>query len=505
MAQKEERIFFNNSLKNFCNIAVLMGSMTYGFYTMIKQSQATSESSGTLLSEDDILSYCCYGIMLFFFCLISPQIITTMIGIVFLGPFNQKKIKTNAFCALDLPWISVRVVTRGTYPELVSKNVVKNIDVIKSCGITKFVLEVVTDEPLYINETLDEYKQNYVETVVPENYRSKCDTRKKARALQYCLEEGVSTLSKDDYVVHLDEETLLTTDSMNGIINFINEGNHMIGQGIITYGMLPCPSSPSFTWVQHHLCTIADSVRVSDDVGKNKTQFKLLHKPYFGMKGSFVVTKFEAERKVTWDFGPAGSVAEDAWFGLRAIDLGYSIDFIEGDMLERSPFTLYDFIKQRQRWMQGLFMVAFLSPIRIKTKLFLIISVSSWLVSPLYSVLIILQKFVLINPPGLIITIQRFMEVYFVYLHIVGYMRQFEFSFRKFVFLIPNIAIGCLSNAILENAATILAIKCLCQGDCYDFHVVQKEIVADNPFFSNTPNGKRNGFNKTNTRHEKER
>ena len=505
MAYKEEHIGFNNSLKNLCNVAFFIGSMIYGFHTMMKRSQATSKSSETLSSEDDILSYCCYGLMLFFFCLISPQIITTMIGIVFLGPFNQKKIKTNCFSGLDVPWICVRVVTRGTYPKLVSRNVVKNIDVIKACGITKFVLEVVTDQPLYINETLDEYKQNYIETVVPENYRSKGDTRKKARALQYCLEEGVNSLSKDDYIVHLDEETLLTNDSMNGIINFITEGKHMIGQGIITYGMLPSPSSPSFTWVQHHLCTIADSVRVSDDVGKNKTQFKLLHKPFFGMKGSFVVTKFEAERKVTWDFGPAGSVAEDAWFGLRAVDLGYSIDFIEGDMLERSPFTLYDFVKQRQRWMQGLFMVAYLSPMRIKTKLFLIMSVSSWLVSPLYSVLVILQKFVLINPPGLIILIQRFMEIYFIYLHVVGYMRQFEFSLSKFVFLIPNVAIGCLSNAVLENAATILAIKSLCQGDCYDFHVVQKEIFVGNTLFSKDGNGKRNGFNKMNTRHEKER
>ena len=36
----------------------------------------------------------------------------------------------------------------------------KVIKQIKASGIKKFVLEVVTDEPLYINERLDEYKKN---------------------------------------------------------------------------------------------------------------------------------------------------------------------------------------------------------------------------------------------------------------------------------------------------------------------------------------------------------
>jgi egghead protein (zeste-white 4 protein) len=56
--------------------------------------------------------------------------------------------------------------------------------------------------------------------------------------------------------------------------------------------------------------------------------------------------QFEAERKVTWEFGPEGSVCEDAWFALVAMEAGYTIDFVEGDMLERSPFTLSDFMKQ---------------------------------------------------------------------------------------------------------------------------------------------------------------
>ena len=38
-----------------------------------------------------------------------------------------------------------------------------------------------------------------------------------------------------------------------------------------------------------------------------------------------------------------------------AMDNGHTFDFIEGEMLEKSPFTFKDFFKQRKRWMQGEF------------------------------------------------------------------------------------------------------------------------------------------------------
>lgn len=64
-----------------------------------------------------------------------------------------------------------------------------------------------------------------------------------------------------------------------------------------------------------------------------------------------------AELNVTFDHGPRSSVAEDAYFGLLAASKGYSFGFIEGDMLEKSPFTIKDFLHQRRRWLQGLLLV----------------------------------------------------------------------------------------------------------------------------------------------------
>lgn len=45
----------------------------------------------------------------------------------------------------------------------------------------------------------------------------------------------VNILKDTDWIVHLDEETILTEGSVNGIVNFICEGNHQFGQGVITY------------------------------------------------------------------------------------------------------------------------------------------------------------------------------------------------------------------------------------------------------------------------------
>ena len=40
-------------------------------------------------------------------------------------------------------------------------------------------------------------------------------------------------LGDDYYVVHLDEETVLTEDAVRGILNFIFENKHAFGQGLL--------------------------------------------------------------------------------------------------------------------------------------------------------------------------------------------------------------------------------------------------------------------------------
>ena len=53
-----------------------------------------------------------------------------------------------------------------------------------------------------------------------------------------CFDVQANLLKDDDWIVHLDEETILTEGSVVGIVNFINEGKHQFGQGRITYANL---------------------------------------------------------------------------------------------------------------------------------------------------------------------------------------------------------------------------------------------------------------------------
>lgn len=175
------------------------------------------------------------------------------------------------------PFICIRVVTRGDYPDLVKSNVLRNINTCLDTGLENFLVEVVTDKALNLAK-----HRRIREIVVPKDYQTKSGALFKSRALQYCLEDSVNVLNNNDWVVHLDEETLLTENSVRGIINFVLDGKHQFGQGLITYA-----NENVVNW----LTTLADSFRVSDDMGKLRLQFKMFHKPFFSWKGSYVVTQ----------------------------------------------------------------------------------------------------------------------------------------------------------------------------------------------------------------------
>ena len=57
-------------------------------------------------------------------------------------------------------------------------------------------------------------------------YRTKTGAKFKARALQYGLEPSVRILQDDDWIVHLDEETVLTHSALVGILNFVQDNKY---------------------------------------------------------------------------------------------------------------------------------------------------------------------------------------------------------------------------------------------------------------------------------------
>lgn len=204
-----------------------------------------------------------------------PQVLFNFIGLTIYNAFPDKvELKGSPLLA---PFVCIRIVTRGDYPQLVQANVRRNLNKCIEAGLENFQIEVVSDK--HIGLTLH---RRVREVIVPPNYRTSSGALFKARALQYCLESSVNELSDHDWIVHLDEETLMTENSVRGILNFILDGKHQFGQGLITYA-----NEDVVNWIT----TLADSFRVADDMGKLRLQFTMFHKPYFSMKGSYVVTQ----------------------------------------------------------------------------------------------------------------------------------------------------------------------------------------------------------------------
>ncbi|KAK9680683.1 Glycosyl transferase family 2 [Popillia japonica] len=204
-----------------------------------------------------------------------PQVLFNFAGLTLYNAFPDKVVLKGS--PLLAPFICIRVVTRGDYPQLVKSNVSRNMNKCIVAGLENFLIQVVTDKKIGL-----EHDRRIREIVVPSSYRTKSGALFKARALQYCLEDDVNILADTDWVVHLDEETLLTENSVKGILNFVMDGKYPFGQGLITYA-----NEEVVSWIT----TLADSFRVADDMGKLRFQFLMFHKPLFSWKGSFVVTQ----------------------------------------------------------------------------------------------------------------------------------------------------------------------------------------------------------------------
>uniref|UniRef100_A0A2M4BNA4 Putative beta-14-mannosyltransferase egh n=1 Tax=Anopheles marajoara TaxID=58244 RepID=A0A2M4BNA4_9DIPT len=393
-----------------------------------------------------------------------PQVLFNFFGLTLYNAFPEKVVLKGS--PLLAPFICIRVVTRGDYAELVQSNVLRNMNTCLDTGLENFLIEVVTDKPI----GLPKHRRTR-EIVVPREYQTASGAMFKARALQYCLEDRVNVLNSNDWVVHLDEETLLTENSVRGIINFVLDGKHPFGQGLITYA-----NENVVNW----LTTLADSFRVADDMGKLRLQFKLFHKPFFSWKGSYVVTQLHAERTVSFDNGIDGSVAEDCFFAMRAFAEGYTFDFIEGEMYEKSPFTLVDFLQQRKRWLQGILLVVRSPLIPLRNKLLLGISLCSWITMPLSTSNMVFAALYPIPCPNLIDFVCGFIAGFNIYMYVFGVIKSFSL-YRSGVVKFLACVIGALCtipiNVVIENVAVIWGLI----GKKNKFYVVQKVVTAGRP------------------------
>lgn len=221
------------------------------------------------------------------------------------------------------------------------------------------------------------------------------------------------------------------------------------------------------------LATLADSIRVGHDLGEIRFSLKTFHRPTFSFKGSFVVTKMSCERTVSFDNGLSGSIAEDVYFALKATSMGYTFDWIEGEMWEKSPFNIMDFIQQRKRWIQGIYLVVHDPSLPIRSKIWLAFTLYSWLTAPFSFLNTFLFGLYPLPTSALYDFLACLIFTVNLYIYLIGSFKQFKIKRIgkvKFITCLILAPIALTFAIIAENIAIIWAML----GDKTKFYVVQK-------------------------------
>jgi len=267
--------------------------------------------------------------------------------------------------------VSFRIVSRGTNVEALTSTIRRCQNEMAKAPLFPYVIEVVTDtQNLHLPAPNDDLK--YI--TVPKEYKTPNKSLYKARALQYAVEH--STLPDDAWIVHLDEETQITRSGIKGICKMIREeeisGKLRIGQGAILYHR---------KWTEHPFLTLADNVRTGDDFARFHFQHRL-GVTVFGLHGSYIVVRNDIEKSIGFDFGYNGSITEDAFWALMAMQNGHRCRWVEGYLEEQSTQSIGDFIRQRRRWFQGLVKVSLYAPVKLRWRLCIGINTTLWALAP---------------------------------------------------------------------------------------------------------------------------
>ena len=415
-----------------------------------------------------------------------PFCLFNCLGLVLFNLFPPRPRRLQASALSGPACLCFRVVSHGLFPRLVLENMERNLAVCSKAQLRNFRFELVTDLPLPVS--LPETGSRVRHVLVPACYRTPAGTLFKARALQYCLEPEVDVLSSDDdWIVHLDEETLLTEDAVVGIVNFVSEGRHHFGQGVIMYNVTHSKSSGVVNW----LATLADSVRTGTDYGCLRFSLRVLHEAVFGWKGSFIVAKAAAEKAVTFDHGPDSSLAEDCFFACAACQRGYSFGFVEGEMLEQSAFTVKDYVLQRRRWARGLSLVARSRQLSLRYKLGPVLMTATALCLPLTALSLLLALLPLLPaapafllpvaaprpPPPLLNAVCAFVAATCTFLFALGTAKSFAAQgygvTRVAVLVVVSVVVVPVIILPLEVCASIFAFWVTSKRN--EFHIVQKD------------------------------
>lgn len=279
--------------------------------------------------------------------------------------------------SVPFPEVSYRIVSRGTNRKALADTVAGVRAVMAAHRLFRYRIEVVTDVEVDLPAGDDLHL-----IVVPDDYETPGKSRYKARALHYAVCN--SPLDPDAWIMHLDEESVPSDQLVVGIHDFITQADddpdRNIGQGVICYDRMV---------ERKPFLTLADMIRTGDDVGRYHLQHRLGF-TIFGLHGSFILVRNDVASRVGFDFGPDGSITEDAFWALRQMATGQRCRWVEGELLEQSTQSFGDFVRQRRRWFDGMIKVVLFADvqawIRVPLAIFTLLWSTAW-ASMLFTIL----------------------------------------------------------------------------------------------------------------------
>ncbi|KAI9093863.1 glycosyl transferase family group 2-domain-containing protein [Phlyctochytrium arcticum] len=339
----------------------------------------------------------------------------------------------------------ILTVTKGDNKEAVMRswNAHNHLEKLDPC----VRVHVLTDEPNHF-DNINCY-------TCPKAFTTQ-NSKYKARALEWYRKTMGYT--EFDWILHLDEESVIDDESVKRVLNFIRyEKEFTWGQGVIMYNQYHFWKNPVFT--------VADGLRVGDDLSRFHLQYSYFRRPIFGAHGSFLLTNGAVENAVTWDLG---SLTEDFQFAVKAWQLGYKCGSVAGIVREQSPLDLIGFLKQRRRWFVGIRRLpSFLPKLLAFFWALGLISLYCTIAS------IVLGFYVPTDTPLWFGVLKDFSFIVFVYLYVLGmFVENLDRGYNPIILilLIPVTILFQFVAVLLEAIAVMYAIV----SPPNDFDVIKK-------------------------------
>jgi Glycosyl transferase family group 2 len=269
----------------------------------------------------------------------------------------------------------LRITTRGLCPNLIFQSLEHHRDVFRQFNLSDSEIIVVT-ENLIAGVPNSLCRQ----LLVPTAYQTKNGSLFKQRNICYFWEKMKNEIADDNWVVDLDEDTLITNHAFQCLLHACQRKLYDIVHFPRVYG--------HGDHIDNFWTTMADSVMCAIDFNLR------LCFSYFGLKypclqgGSFASVAV-AEKTIGFDKGKHLSICEDLTFATCAQEQQYRIGYILSPFHDCSPPTVVSLIKQRGRWICAfLNLFYYLKPTSSPVSL-VGLSLICWALYPMFALFII--------------------------------------------------------------------------------------------------------------------